>query len=79
MEAHATGALHDRFHDHCGQLVGVRLDQLRQVPDVVRGGTGVEAGWWSVGEDLLRKHAAPQAVHATRIADEMRSPRTWWL
>jgi hypothetical protein len=69
VEAHATRALHDRLDDHRRQLVGVRLDQPRQLGDVVL----LERGRGRSGEHLPRQHVAPQRVHATvRVADAHR-------
>ncbi len=70
VEAHAACALDDRLDDHRGQLVGVRLDQPRQLRDVVL----LERGRGRSGEHLPRQHVAPQRVHAAvRVADAHRA------
>ena len=73
VEAHPARALHHRLDDHGGQLLGVRLDQARQLGDVVA--ASKPAGGRS-GEHLLRQHVAPQRVHAAvRVADAHRAER----
>ena len=70
VEAHAACTLHDGLDDHRGQLVGMCLDQPRQLRDVVL----LERGRGRSGEHLPRQHVAPERVHATvRVADAHRA------
>jgi hypothetical protein len=72
VKAHAAGALHHRFDDHRGQLVGMPGQLLLERRAVA----GVVIAWHLRGEHLGGQDVGPQRVHAAvGIADAHRRER----